>query len=59
MLILFQKASYFNLDPSTTLATGRCGQKEAVLSLAIVGEGGYLDLTFEKVQIQKLPFSHV
>ncbi|CAB1324230.1 unnamed protein product [Coregonus sp. 'balchen'] len=43
-----KKASYFNLDPTTTLATGRCGEKEAVLSLAIVGEGGYLNLTFEK-----------
>uniref|UniRef100_A0A4W5R8U5 Lysosome-associated membrane glycoprotein 2-like luminal domain-containing protein n=1 Tax=Hucho hucho TaxID=62062 RepID=A0A4W5R8U5_9TELE len=44
-----KKASYFNLDPSTTLTKGRCDQKEAVLSLTIVGEGGYLNLTFEKI----------
>ncbi|XP_038857856.1 lysosome-associated membrane glycoprotein 3-like [Salvelinus namaycush] len=48
IVIVKTKAFYFNLDPSTTLATGRCGQKEAVLLLAIVGEGGYLELTFEK-----------
>ncbi|CAB1331960.1 unnamed protein product, partial [Coregonus sp. 'balchen'] len=43
-----KKSSYFNVDPTTTQTTGRCGEKEAVLSLAILGEGGYLNLTFEK-----------
>ncbi|KAJ7992867.1 hypothetical protein DPEC_G00266510 [Dallia pectoralis] len=43
-----KKASYFNLDPAYTKISGRCGEKEAVFSLAILGEGGYLELTFVK-----------
>ncbi|XP_055778813.1 lysosome-associated membrane glycoprotein 3-like isoform X1 [Salvelinus fontinalis] len=43
-----KKPSYFNLDPTTTKTTGRCAEKESVLSLAFLGKGGYLNLTFEK-----------
>uniref|UniRef100_A0A8C8HGD6 Methylcrotonoyl-CoA carboxylase subunit alpha, mitochondrial n=1 Tax=Oncorhynchus tshawytscha TaxID=74940 RepID=A0A8C8HGD6_ONCTS len=39
---------YFNLDPTTTKTTGRCADKESVLSLAFLGKGGDLNLTFEK-----------
>ena len=49
ILDVFQKPSYFNLDPKTILASGFCTTESAVLSLGFSGNGGSLTLTFKKV----------
>ncbi|KAL1022472.1 hypothetical protein UPYG_G00028140 [Umbra pygmaea] len=48
IVIQKKKRSYFNLDPTTTQISGKCDEKEAILSLGILGNGGYLELTFQK-----------
>ncbi|XP_010895241.2 lysosome-associated membrane glycoprotein 1 [Esox lucius] len=48
IIIEKKKSSYFNLDPRHTQISGICEEKKAVFSLAILGEGGFLELSFVK-----------